>query len=322
MSYTVRSTMTKEQIKENLKILLTDHRYIHSLGVVETAVKMAEIFGADAKKAETAALLHDCAKQIPHLEQLDMCRKYNVELDEVKEKELGLLHAELGAYLAEHEFGITDTEILDAIRYHTLGRENMSILEKILYLSDIIEPNRKDFEGLSELRNLCFCDLDRALLFGFGLTIAHTNRRGHILHPQTIEAERYIREKLRKEENLLDNENSFEKATLAVKVLDKKKADDISCLKVSNLTILADYFVVCSANSSTQVKALADNVEDEFAKVGIHPTAREGKGGNEWLLLDYGDVIIHIFYKEMREFYGLDKLWNDAESIDIKTLID
>lgn len=314
--------MTKEQMKEKLGTLLTDHRYTHSLGVVETAVKMAEHFGVDSEKTEIAALLHDCAKQIPHPEQLDLCRKYGISLDEVKEKELGLLHAELGAYMAEQEFGVKDPEILDAIRYHTLGREDMSDLEKILYLADIIEPNRKDFEGLSELRDLCFKNLDRALLFGFGLTIAHTNRNGHILHNQTIEAEKYIREKLRKEEILLDNENSFEKAALAVKVLDKKKASDISCLKVSDLTILADYFVICSAGSSTQVKALADYIEDEFAKEGIHPTAREGKGGNEWMLLDYDDLIVHIFYKEMREFYGLDKLWNDAQEIDINTIID
>ena len=314
--------MTKEQMRKKLGTMLTDHRYTHSLGVVETAVKMAHFFGADVEKTEIAALLHDCAKQIPHNTQLQLCREYKIPLDEVKEKELGLLHAELGAYMAEHEFGVTDTEILDAIRYHTLGRENMSDMEKILYLADIIEPNRKEFEGLSELRELCFENLDRALLFGFGLTIAHTNRRGHILHNQTVEAERYIREKLRKEENILDIENAFEKAALAVKVLDKKKAADISCLKVSDLTILADYFVICSAGSTTLVKALADYVEDEFAKDGIHPTAREGKGGNEWMLLDYGDIIIHIFYREMREFYGLDKLWNDAENIDIKTLID
>ncbi len=314
--------MTKQQMTEKLKTMLTDHRYTHSLGVVETAVKMAKIFGADEEKTEIAALLHDCAKQIPHTEQLKMCKEFEIPLDEVKEKELGLLHAELGAYLAEHEFGVADPEILDAIRYHTLGKEKMTTMEKILYLSDIIEPNRKEFEGLSELRKLCFENLDRALLFGFGLTIAHTNRKGHILHNQTIEAERFIREKLRKEENIMDMDNSFEKAALAVRVLDKRKADDISCIKVSDLTILADYFVICSAGSSTQVKALADYLEDEFAKVGIHPLSREGRGGTEWLLLDFGDVIIHIFYKEMREFYGLDKLWSDAIDIDINKLLD
>lgn len=314
--------MTKEQMKEKLSAALTDHRFTHSLGVVETAVKMAQIFGADVKKTEIAALLHDCAKQIPHQEQLLMCKEFNIPLDEIKEKQLGLLHAELGAYLAAHDYGIEDTEILDAIRYHTLGRENMTDIEKILYLSDIIEPNRREFEGLEELRRLCFKDLELALLYGFGLSISHINRTGNLLHPQTIGAERYIREKLRKEGKLLNIDSSYEKAALAVRVLDKKQAQDIACLAVSNLTILADYFVICSANSSTQVKALADNIEDEFAKIGIHPTAREGRDGTEWLLLDYGDVIIHIFYREMREFYGLDKLWNDAEEIDIKTLID
>ncbi len=312
--------MTEEQMREKLKTQLSDHRFIHSLGVEETALKMAEIFGVDKEKTKIAALLHDCAKQIPHSEQLRMCEEFNIELDEIKKKQQGLIHAELGAFLAERDYGVTDKDVLDAIRYHTLGREKMTDLEKILYLSDIIEPNRKDFDGLTQLRALCFADLDRALLYGFELSISHINRTGCILHPQTIDAEKYIRENLRKEKNDLDN--SLEKATLAVRVLDKKQATDISCLAVSSLTILADYFIICSANSSTQVKALADNIEDEFAKVGIHPAAREGRGGTEWLLLDYGDVIIHIFYKEMREFYGLDRLWSDAQSIDIKTLLD
>ena len=185
--------MTKEQMLSQLKNILTEHRYLHSLGVIETAIKMADIFGVDMEKAETAALLHDCAKQIPHETQLLMCREYNIPLDEIKEKQLGLLHAELGAYLAERDYGIKDEEVLDAIRYHTLGRENMTNLEKILYLADIIEPNRKDFAGLSELRELCFTDLDKALARGFALSISHINRMGNILHPQTIDAEKYIR---------------------------------------------------------------------------------------------------------------------------------
>ena len=314
--------MTIQQMREKLKTLLSDHRYTHSLGVEETAIKMAEVFGVDKEKTQIAALLHDCAKQIPHKEQLSMCKEFNIPLDEIKEQQLGLLHAELGAYLAEHEFGVTDTEILDAIRYHTLGRKDMTDMEKILYLADIIEPNRQEFDGLSELRKVCFLDLDLALLRGLALSISHINRTGCLLHPQTIEAEKYIREKLRMEEKVLSSENPLKKAALAVKVLDKKSATDIACLKVSDLTILADYFVICSANSSTQVKALADNIEDEFAKEGIHPTAREGRGGTEWLLSDYGDIIVHIFYKDMREFYGLDKLWSDAQNIDIKTFID
>ena len=109
---------------------------------------------------------------------------------------------------------------------------------------------------------------------------------------------------------------------IAIKALDKKKASDITCLDVSGLTILADYFVICAASSTTQLKALAEGVEEEFVKAGIETPTHEGRGGAEWLLLDCGDVIVHIFYKEMREFYGLDKLWDDAKKIDIDNLID
>jgi len=312
--------MTKEQMKEKLSKKLSDHRYVHSLGVLETAVKMAEIFGADVEKARIAALLHDCAKQIPHDEQIRLCYEYGVPTDEIKEKQAGLLHADLGAYLAEHEFGINDKEILDAIRYHTLGRENMSDLEKILYLADIIEPNRKSFSGLKELKELCFLDLDRAMLLGFELSISHVSEIGGILHPQTTAAKKYIEKYSGKGGEPLDN--SLKKAKIAIKALDKKKAMDITCLDVSGLTILADYFVICSASSTTQLKALAEGIDEEFVKEGIEAPTHEGRGGAEWLLLDCGDVIVHIFYKEMREFYGLDKLWDDAKKLDIDTLID
>ncbi len=312
--------MTKEQMKEKLKSKLSDHRYVHSLGVLETAIKMAQIFGVDIEKARIAALLHDCAKQIPHNEQSVLCKKYNIPTDDIKENQSGLLHADLGAYLAEHEFGVDDKEILDAIRYHTLGREKMSDLEKILYLADIIEPNRKEFDGLSELKKLCFLDLDRALLLGFELSISHVSEIGGLLHPQTIAAKEYVEKKIMKGIKILDN--SFEKVKIAVRALDKKKASDITCLDVSGLTILADYFVICSAASSTQLKALAEGIDEEFVKEGITTPTHEGRGGAEWLLLDCGDVIVHIFYKEMREFYGLDKLWDDAKKIDINTLID
>lgn len=312
--------MSIEQMKEKLSKMLSPHRYKHSLGVVETAVKMAQVFGVDEERAETAALLHDCAKQIPHDEQLILCYEYGVETDDIKEKQKGLLHADLGAHIAETEFGISNREILDAIKYHTLARENMSDLEKILYLADIIEPNREEFDGLENLRRLCFLDLDEAVLCGLNLSIAHVESCGGTLHPQTIKAKEYIEAKLMKGKKYLDN--SFEKVKIAVKALDKKKASDITCLDVSGLTILADYFIICSAASNTQLKALAEGIDEEFVKEGLATPTHEGRGGAEWLLLDCGDVIVHIFYKEMREFYGLDKLWDDAKKIDIDTLID
>lgn len=314
--------MTIEQMKEKLKPMLTYHRYIHSLGVMNTSADMAKRFGVDVEKAVVAGLLHDCAKQIDRDVQVKMCDEYGVELDDIKRENTALIHAELGAYLAENEFGITDSEILGAIKYHTLGRAGMTDLEKILYLADIIEPNRKGFEGLAELRSLCEKNLDEACLYGLELNIAHVFRKGRILHTQTIEAEKFYRNLLHKEAYHMKPLSSLEKAKKAVKVLDSKKAFDITLLSVGGLTILADYFLICSANSSTQVKALSDSVEDEFEKLGIKPVSCEGRQGLNWILLDYGDFIIHIFNKETREFYSLEKLWDDTEKIDVNEIIN
>lgn len=313
--------MTTEQMREKLETMLTEHRLTHSIGVMETAMEMAKRFGVDMQKAQIAGLLHDCAKQIDYSVQLAMCEERGIALDGIKRENLGLVHAELGASLAETEFLVTDKEILDAIYYHTLGRAKMTDLEKILYLADIIEPNRKEFEGLSELRKLCMKDLDEATLYGLELSIAHIGRKGRILHTQTMEAEAYYRKLLNKEAYHMEPLNTLEKAKKAVKVLDAKKAFDISLLKVGELTVLADYFVLCSANSTTQVRALGDSVEEEFEKFDIKPLSREGRQGLNWLLLDYGDFIIHIFHKETREFYSLDKLWDDAEKIDIDDIV-
>lgn len=313
--------MTIEQMKEKLKSMLTEHRYVHSLGVMEMAVEMAKTFGVDEKKAEIAGLLHDCAKQIEKHEQLRLCEEYGLELDDTKRANLALLHSELGAKLAETEFGITDPEILGAIFYHTLGKPKMTPLEKILYVADMAEPNRQDYPGLKGLRALCETNLDEATLYGLELSIAHIERKGFVIHTQTMEAEAYYRKLLKKEAYHMEPLSPLEKARKAVMLLDSKKAAEISMLKVGDLTILADYFVICTGNSNTQVKALADTVEDEFEKIDIKPLSKEGRDGYSWVILDYGDVIIHVFDRQAREFYSLDKLWSDAEEIDIKDII-
>ncbi|MBQ4515368.1 MAG: ribosome silencing factor [Clostridia bacterium] len=112
-----------------------------------------------------------------------------------------------------------------------------------------------------------------------------------------------------------------EKMQLITKTLDDKKADDIRVLSVGDLTILADYFIICSAQSTTQVKALADNVEEKMDEAGESLLKKEGKQGLNWILMDYGDVICHIFYQETRDFYALEKLWADAQEVDISDLI-
>ena len=110
----------------------------------------------------------------------------------------------------------------------------------------------------------------------------------------------------------------LELATDIVKALDDKKALDLKLLKVEDLTVLADYFVIASGTSSTHVGALAEEVEFKMSQRGIEPRRVEGARSRDWVLLDYGSVVVHVFYPETREFYALERLWADAETVEIK----
>lgn len=120
----------------------------------------------------------------------------------------------------------------------------------------------------------------------------------------------------------LENANSYEIVKATVKLLDTKKAGQIKALKIDNKTIIADYFVICSGNSSTQIRSLADEVEYQLSKGGVPFVKLEGTDSIEWKVVDCHDVIIHIFSNEAREFYKLEKLWADAEEIDISNILD
>ena len=103
-----------------------------------------------------------------------------------------------------------------------------------------------------------------------------------------------------------------------VKALDSKRAEDIQVIGVKNLTILGDYFVIANGTSTTHTKTLADEVEYQMTKLGIEPLHREGRGnGSNWIVLDYNDIIIHVFYKETRAFYQVERLWADGEKMDV-----
>lgn len=108
----------------------------------------------------------------------------------------------------------------------------------------------------------------------------------------------------------------------AVKILDSKKAEDIRVIKIGDLTILADYFIIADGTSSTQTKALADELEFRLKEMGREPKQVQGNNGSNWIILDYSDVVIHIFYKETRDFYNLERLWSDGEDIDISKYLD
>ncbi|MCM1529943.1 MAG: ribosome silencing factor [Alistipes sp.] len=112
-----------------------------------------------------------------------------------------------------------------------------------------------------------------------------------------------------------------EKLEIIVRSLDSKRGEDIQALKISDLTILADYFVIVNGTSNTHARTLADEVEFQLSQNGIEPERREADTGNTWIILDYGDIIVHVFYKETRQFYKLEGVWADGERVNIDSLI-
>lgn len=165
-------------------------RIPHVLGTEETAVKLAEKYGADVEKARIAALLHDSTKRLSMEEQLALCETYGIALDELEQKALKLLHAKTGAALARDVFGVDD-EIYNAILWHTTGKPDMTLLEKIIYLADYIEPTR-DFPGLAELREAVWRDLDEGLLLGLSMTVEEMKAMDNPIHHNTLSARDYL----------------------------------------------------------------------------------------------------------------------------------
>ena len=161
-------------------------RIPHVLGTEQEAVRLAERYGADVRKAQVAALPHDCTKKLDMEQQLALCRRYGIRLDELEQKALKLLHAKTGAAIARDVFGVDD-EIYRAIWWHTTGHANMTLLEKIIYLADYIEPSR-DFPGVDKLRSVCYKDLDEGLLLGLEMSIEEMTNMGNPVHHATIEA--------------------------------------------------------------------------------------------------------------------------------------
>lgn len=151
------------EIRKHLKKKLNPMRYEHTLGVSYTCMALAMRYSANLDQAEMAGLLHDCAKRYDDEAIICKCQEHGIELTEGELRAPAVIHAKLGAWMAEHKYGITDPEVLSAIACHTTGKPAMSLLDKILYVADYIEPRRDKAPNLPKLRRLAFEDLDEAL---------------------------------------------------------------------------------------------------------------------------------------------------------------
>ncbi|RSK27920.1 HD domain-containing protein [Bacillus sp. HMF5848] len=176
--------MDRTEALHIVKQQLTDHRYQHTLGVVESAIELAQRYGVDEKQAELAAIFHDYAKYRSKKEM----RKIVVE-QQMDEQLLfhssELLHAPVGAYLVEKEVGISDTSVLSAIKYHTSGRANMTMLEKVIYVADYIEPGRQ-FPGVEEARDLAKQSIHAVLHYAVTQTILYLLKKDQAIYPDTL----------------------------------------------------------------------------------------------------------------------------------------
>lgn len=182
--------LTIQQLRPVALSYLKAKRIPHVLGTEATAAELARRYGADVHKARVAALLHDCTKRLDMDEQLALCAHYGIELDELERRALKLLHAKTGAAIARDVFGVDD-EIYNAILWHTTGRPDMTLLEKVIYLADYIEPTR-DFDGVEELRSAVYEDLDQGLLLGLTMTVEEMEAMGNPVHRNTLRAREFL----------------------------------------------------------------------------------------------------------------------------------
>ncbi len=277
---------------------LAPERKAHIEGVVQAARGLCMLYGGDLERTELIAVLHDCAKGIEkallfHYEQF------------VKDfmPYPPTLHAPLGAFWARDYFGIEDQTVLDGIRYHCTGRPNMPLEEKIVFLADAIEPGRS-YPGVEELRNIAKESLDLAVQRYLEHTVKYLD--GKEINPLTLQALRFYSEG----ERMMP----LEFVNKICELMQDKKAEQIMYIDLHELTVIADYFVVASALSSVQVKTICDYVEEKLAAEGVCPVRIDGYSEGRWIVLDFQSVIVHIFKEEDREFYRLERLWENGNN--------
>ena len=185
-----------KHISKQMKKELDKSRYQRTLGVMYTASCLAMRYESDMQQAMLAGLLHDCAKCIPGEKQIHLCRKNHIEIRKVEEENPFLLHAKLGAFFAETKYEVSDKEVLHAIEVHTTGEPAMNLLDKIIFVSDYIEPNRDKAPNLPEIRALAFAQIDQAVLKILHDTIYYLNQKRGSVDYKTHDTYEYYKKML------------------------------------------------------------------------------------------------------------------------------
>ena len=298
-----------KKLDDYVKMRLSEKRYRHTLGVLETAKGLAEKYGVDIQKAEMAAIFHDACKNLDIEEMNMLVEQY--EIGDIYIDKPQLAHSKLAAAILKDKFEVYDEDILNAISYHTTGRAGMSMLEKIIYVADATEPNRT-YEDAKRLNALAYSDLDHVCYEIAERTLDRVNRSGLYTDEDTVRARDYFKEIDRCKS--FDNSKNF--AKFLAGILDSKKGYDIVILDISKKSAFADYFVIATGGSDRQLNALSEECKDRAERAGRGVKNVEGRNGSGWVLIDFGDVIVNIFNEEKRSRYDLEKIWSDCDYID------
>ncbi len=291
----------KEKLLEFVKGNVKPTRFAHTKAVVKKALEYAERYGADAKKLEIAAIFHDAYRDAGNLE-----------------------HAPLAADHLEKDFGVTEPDILNAVRYHTTCRAGACETEAILKMADMLEDTRT-YPEAAILRRQMTDDLDSSLLHLMNRIKVFVEGKGLKIAPESQACIDWLEEKLKDKSTdqnsirIRDKEKQMTNKELALfiaKALDAKKAQDIVILDIAEKSGFADYFVIADAPNARLVEALADEAEDKMAQAGEPLHHKEGVGDSGWVLLDFGDIIVNLFTKQQRDHYNIEKVWADCNTVE------
>ena len=333
-----------ENICEELKARLSRHRYEHSLGVAYFAAnylqsnlelrgveKSEDGFYDAVQKAFLAGILHDSAKNIPLDSFAQYCEERGIAVDETERQSPEVLHAKAGRYIAEHEFEITDIEILSAIEKHCLGDNEMNEIDLAVYAADFTEPFRDHIPALcslGEIRRIALEDVAKASLIATQCVIKYLEDCGGTICNKTYET-LHMLEQMEQNKNNLKKENntnmakenytSLDLAKTAFQALENKKGFDVKVIEIDKVSTIADYFVIADGNNPSQVEAMVDEVQLQLhQQYDLEPKRVEGARNCGWILMDYGDIVVHVFSSQDRLFYDLERVWRDGISVETK----
>ncbi|MBR5712555.1 MAG: nicotinate (nicotinamide) nucleotide adenylyltransferase [Lachnospiraceae bacterium] len=319
-----------------LREKLSPHRFRHCTGVAHLAADLLQEYAevnctpdADGyytivQQGYIAGLLHDCAKYMPFDTYPDFCREHGISFGKETEASPEVLHANVGRYLAEHTYGIKDETILRAIEVHCVGGIDMDEVSMAVYTADFCEPfrdHRPLLCSLQNIRDLAYQDLTKAALLVTDCALTFIKSNNYSVDSRTELVLENLQKKAgvntRKEETKMDNYTSKDLAMTAYAALDSKKAFDIRVIQIDKVSTIADYFVIADGNNSSQVEAMVDEVQMMFhKKYDLDPKRIEGAKNSGWILLDYGDIVVHVFSSQDRLFYDLERVWRDGAVVD------